>query len=131
MYNRVTEEIDTMDQRSIKGRTFSATERVRSKGSSTAPTVRTFRADVEELIQKKGTTKTQIIMAEAEEKGKRGEHRVLHKQENSHFGRIIFLLSLILAFALGICVHSSEQISPFHSSTKRLSVKKTDHHRYG
>lgn len=75
---------------------------VRSKGSAKAPTVRTFRADVEELIQKKGTTKTQIVMAEAARREERGEHRVLHKEDTSHLGRIIFLLMLILAFTLGL-----------------------------
>lgn len=75
---------------------------VRSKGSAKAPTVRTFRADVEELIQKKGTTKAQIIMAEAARREERGERRVLHREDNSHLGRIIFLLILILAFTLGL-----------------------------
>lgn len=75
---------------------------VRSKGSAKAPTVRTFRADVEELIQEKGTTKTQIIMAEAARREQRGQPRLLREEDDSHLGRIIFLLTLILAFALGI-----------------------------
>lgn len=101
-------------------------KRVRSRGSSTAPTVRTFRADVEELIQKKGTTKTQIIMAEAARREERGEHRVLHKDDSSHLGRIIFLLMLVLAFTLGLgaYIFIGTNISlPFISNTSVIEEK--------
>jgi len=74
----------------------------RSRGSRRAPTVRTFRADVEELIQEKGTTRTQIVMAEAARREERGQSRLLHEEDDSHLGRAIFLLVLMFAFVLGI-----------------------------
>lgn len=79
-----------------------AKKKTRSVGSTKAPTVRTFRADVEELIQEKGTTKTKIAMAEADRRERRGERRVLHEEEDSHLGWMIFILVLILAFGIGV-----------------------------
>ena len=77
----------------------------RSKGSAKAPTMRTFRADVEEMIEEKAPTKTQVIMAEANRREARGESRVLHEEE-SHLGRIIFILVLVLAFGIGIAMYA-------------------------
>lgn len=77
----------------------------RSKGSVKAPTMRTFRADVEEMIEEKAPTKTQVIMAEANRRESRGESRVLHEEE-SHLGRIIFILVLVLAFGTGIAMYA-------------------------
>lgn len=77
----------------------------RSKGSVKAPTMRTFRADVEEMIEEKAPTKTQVIMAEANRREARGESRVLN-QEESHLGRIIFILVLVLAFGIGIAMYA-------------------------
>lgn len=77
----------------------------RSKGSVKAPTMRTFRADVEEMIEEKAPTKTQVIMAEANRREARGESRVLHEEE-SHLGRIIFILVLVLAFGIGIAMYA-------------------------
>ena len=74
----------------------------RSTGSGRAPTVRTFRADVEELIEEKGVTKAQVIMAEAARRESRGERRVLEEESDSHLGWIIFILLLVLAFGLGV-----------------------------
>jgi hypothetical protein len=79
-----------------------AKKKTRSVGSTKAPTVRTFRADVEELIQEKGTTKTEIAMAEADRRERRGERRVLREEDDTHLGRIIFFLMLILAFGVGV-----------------------------
>ncbi len=73
----------------------------RSKGSEVIPVVRTFRADVDALMKKEATTKTQIVMAEAARREARGESRVQEK-DSSHLGKIIFLLTLILAFILGV-----------------------------
>ena len=77
-------------------------KKVRSKGSAEAPTIRTFPTDVQKLVQEQSTTKTQIVMAEAERREKRGQSRILHEKDDSHLGRIILLLTLTLAFALGI-----------------------------
>ena len=79
-----------------------AAKHERSTGSTKAPTVRTFRADVEDLIKEKGTTKSQIVMAEATRRESRGERRILHEEDDSHLGRIIFLLVLVLAFGIGV-----------------------------
>ncbi len=72
-----------------------------SRGSAKAPTVRTFRADVEGLIQDKGVTKNDITMAEAARREARGESRFPVEEEGSHLGRIIFILFLVLAFGIG------------------------------
>ena len=65
-------------------------------------TVRTFRADVQELIQEKKVTKTSIALAEAERREARGETRFPVENEDAHLGRIIFILVLVLAFGLGV-----------------------------
>lgn len=74
---------------------------LRSRGSEIAPTIRTFRADVEELIEEKGTTKTQMVMAETARREARGESRV-QNDSKSHLGMIIFVLFLVLAFGIGV-----------------------------
>ena len=74
---------------------------LRSRGSEIAPTIRTFRADVEELIEEKGTTKTQMVMAETARREARGESRVKNDGK-PHLGIIIFVLFLVLAFGIGI-----------------------------
>lgn len=79
-----------------------AQKKERSKGSLKAPTIRTFRADVEDLIQEKGTTKTQMVMAEATRREQRGQSRVLREEDGSHLGRVIFLLVLVLTFGVGV-----------------------------
>lgn len=81
-----------------KGKEKKAT---RSRGSLAAPTVRTFRADVEELIEEKGTTKTQMVMAEAARREARGESRI-QNSDTPHLGRIIFILLLVLTFGIGV-----------------------------
>ena len=68
-----------------------------SRGSAKAPTVRTFRADVEGLIQEKGVTKNAITMAEAARREARGESRFPVEEEGSHLGRVIFILLLVLS----------------------------------
>ena len=65
-------------------------------------TVRTFRADVQELIKEKGTTRTDVAMAEAARRESRGEARFPVEEEGSHLGRIILILLFILAFGLGV-----------------------------
>ena len=59
-------------------------KQVQSRGSSIAPTVRTFRADVEGMIQEKGVTKNEITMAEAARRESRGESRFPVEEEGSH-----------------------------------------------
>ncbi len=65
-------------------------------------TVRTFRADVQELIQEKKVTKTSIALAEAGRREARGETRFPSESDDTHLGRIIFILVLVLAFGLGV-----------------------------
>ncbi len=76
-------------------------KQIQSRGSTKAPAVRTFRADVEGLIQEKGVTKNDITMAEAARRESRGESRFPVEEEGSHLGRIIFILLLVLAFGIG------------------------------
>ena len=76
-------------------------KKIRSRGSSTVPPVRTFRRDVQDLVLEQGTTKTDVIIAEASRRESRGESRIV-ETEGSHFGRIIFILLLVLAFGIGI-----------------------------
>ena len=76
----------------------------RSTGSHAAPTVRTFRADVEDLIQEKGMTKAQIAMAEADRRERRGQRRVLKEEASTHLGATIFFLLIIQSFQLGYIV---------------------------
>ncbi len=77
-----------------------------SIGSDKVHTMRTFRADVEELLEEKSETKTSIAMAEAARRESRGETRFPVEEEESHLGRIIFILVLVLAFGLGIGVYA-------------------------
>lgn len=72
------------------------------KPHSNIPTVRTFRADVQELIKEKGTTRTDVAMAEAARRETRGEKRFPVEEEGVHLGKIILLLILVLAFGLGV-----------------------------
>ncbi len=77
-----------------------------SRGSTKAPTVRTFRTDVEGMIQEKGVTKNEITMAEAARRESRGESRFPVQDEGSHLGRIIFILLLVLAFGIGTGIYA-------------------------
>ena len=79
-----------------------ATAEKNLKSHSNIPTVRTFRADVQELIKEKGTTRTDVAMAEAARREARGEKRFPVEEEGTHLGRIILLLVLVLAFGLGV-----------------------------
>lgn len=80
----------------------------RSQGSATAPTIRTYNADVEEVLRERKTTKTDIIMAEAAKRESAGEARFPAadgtSDEGSHLsvGKVILILGLLLAFIGGI-----------------------------
>jgi hypothetical protein len=69
---------------------------------SKIPTVRTFRADVEELIQEKGETKTSIALAEANRREARGEKRFPVEENGSSLKKMIFVLLVLFAFILGV-----------------------------
>ncbi len=101
-----------------------------SIGSKKAPTVRTFRADIEELIQEKGTTKSDIMQAEAARRESRGEQRFPVEEDESHFGRLIFILVLVLAFGLGVGIYALVEPKfaiPFlHMATTTPAVETTD-----
>lgn len=77
----------------------------RSVGGEHSPTLRTFRGDVEELIQEKGVTKTQAVMAEAERREKRGDAR-FKEDTASHLGWALFALILMFAFLAGIAAYA-------------------------
>ena len=100
-----------------------------SRGSRIAPTVRTFRADVEELIQETGVTKNEITMAEAARRESRGEKRFPVEEEESHLGRIIFALLLVLAFGIGTGVYAligTKVTLPFFSVASSTPVTTDD-----
>ena len=73
---------------------------------SKIPVLRTFRADMQELIKTEGVTKTSIALAEAKRREDRGESRFPKDESDSHLGRIIFILLLIFAFGLGIGIYA-------------------------
>ena len=79
----------------------------RSKGSPTAPTIRTFRDDVNEEGSK--TTRLGILMAQRARSEAAGRSRIPEEDSvhtEHHFGRIIFLLLLILAFGIGVGMYA-------------------------
>jgi hypothetical protein len=75
----------------------------RSRGSRTVPTLRTFSRDVEEMVQKENVSKAQIMMAENARRKERGESRP--ENEHTHLIKIIFVLALILSFAVGVGIY--------------------------
>lgn len=79
----------------------------RSKGSPIAPTIRTFRNDVNEEGSK--TTRLGILMAQRARSEAAGRSRIPEEEsehQEHHFGRIIFLLLLILAFGIGVGMYA-------------------------
>ncbi len=74
----------------------------RPKGNDEIRPLRTYRTDVEELVQKEKTTPIQVAMAEAARREERGESRILSENKKGHLGWIIFALLLILAFGVGV-----------------------------
>ena len=79
----------------------------RSKGSPAAPTIRTFRNDVNEEVGK--TTRLGILMAQRARSEAAGRSRIPEEDNGHiehHFGRIIFLLLLILAFGIGVGMYA-------------------------
>ena len=74
----------------------------KDKPVSRVPTVRTFRADVQDLMKEKTISRSGVAMAEAARREARGETRFPVEEEESHLGRIIFILFLVLAFGLGV-----------------------------
>lgn len=63
--------------------------------------MRTFGGDVAHLVEEKGITKTQVIMAEESRRESRGEERTSHG-DDSQLTRIIFLLLVVFTFAVGV-----------------------------
>lgn len=74
----------------------------KGKPVSKVPTVRTFRADVQDLMKDKAVSRSSIAMAEAARREARGETRFPVQEKETHLGRIIFILFLVLAFGLGV-----------------------------
>lgn len=74
----------------------------RPKGNDDIRPLRTYRTDVEELVQKEKTTPIQVVMAEAARREERGESRVASENKGGHLGWVIFSLLLILAFGVGV-----------------------------
>lgn len=97
-----------MKEISYDGPTYDESEqrrkRARSRGSEKVPPLRTFRGDVADLVTKQNMTKTQMVIAEASRREERGEARTLHEGE-SHLGKIIFVLLLVLTFGIGIAFY--------------------------
>lgn len=77
----------------------------RSRGSVVAQPIRTFRGDVNQMLEEKHVTKTQVMLAEQERREKRGEKRLVHSDE-SHLGRIIMILLIVLAFGVGVGIYA-------------------------
>lgn len=66
-----------------------------------APLVRTFTADVSNLLAETKTTKFDIVMAEKNRRNERQKSMPL-EEEGSHLGRIIFVLALLVTFGIGV-----------------------------
>ncbi len=98
-----------MKEISYDGPTFDENEQrrklARSRGSLTAPPLRTLHDDVEKMVGEQHITKTQMVIAETARREERGESRTIQTGE-SHFGRIIFLLVLMLAFGVGVGIYA-------------------------
>lgn len=76
---------------------------MRSIGSEKVHPLRTYRADVEEMMVESKLTTVDIIEAETKRREDRGEKRLIHDEpEESHLGRMIFALLLLFALGLGI-----------------------------
>ncbi len=87
------------------------------------PTVRTFRADVQELIQEKKTTKTDVLLAEAKKREMRGEERFPTEEDSIGLGKWIFVLSLVFAFGLGVGLYALVGFQlPFFSGQQATST---------
>ncbi len=74
----------------------------KDKPVSKVPTVRTFRNDVQDLMKEKTVSRSSVAMAEAARREARGETRFPVQEDESHLGRMIFILFLVLAFGLGV-----------------------------
>lgn len=74
----------------------------RSRGNERISPIRTYRMDVDQLIKEKKPTATEIVMAEQKKKLETGGALQEKPQGESHFGAIIFVLLLVLAFAGGV-----------------------------
>lgn len=74
----------------------------KDKPISKIPTVRTFRNDVQDLMKEKTISRSSVAMAEAARREARGEKRFPVEEDESHLGRLIFILFLVLAFGLGV-----------------------------
>ncbi|MDO8520657.1 MAG: hypothetical protein Q7S52_00915 [bacterium] len=67
-----------------------------------APLVRTFKADVADLLTQEKTTKLDIIMAEKARRTEREKVTLEEERPGSHLGKTIFILGLLFAFGIGI-----------------------------
>ncbi len=74
----------------------------KDKPVSKVPTVRTFRNDVQDLMKEKTISRSGVAMAEAARREARGEKRFPVEEDESHLGRLIFILFLVLAFGVGV-----------------------------
>ena len=74
----------------------------KAKPVSKIPTVRTFRNDVQDLMKEKTISRSEVAMAEAARREARGEKRFPVEEDESHLGRLIFILFLVLAFGVGV-----------------------------
>lgn len=92
---------------------------VRSKGSPLVRTLRTFQSDA--AAESLKTTKLEILMAQRTRNEGLGLSRVPEKETSHHFGRTIFLLSLLLAFSIGVGIYALIGTTIFSPSPSKKS----------
>ena len=102
----------------------SSTEK-KDKPVSKVPTVRTFRNDVQDLMKEKTMSRSGVAMAEAARREARGEKRFPVEEDESHLGRLIFILFLVLAFGLGVGAYA---LIGMHFSLTGVSATSTAKH---
>ena len=102
-----------------------------SKGSTLAPTLRTFQGDATKETTK--TTKLAMMMAERTRREERGLSRVQTEESGHNLGRTIFLLLLVLAFGIGVGIYaligaptSTPSLSGTKGSTKEKEAASSD-----
>ncbi len=102
---------------------------LRSKGSADAPTLRTLRTDVGDLIGSGKTTAVDVVIAEKKRREELGLPRIKEEEGRPHLGRIIFILTLILAFSIGVGAYAlfGTKISlPFLSEKNSQATKQSE-----
>ena len=100
-----------------------------NNGTSGAPALSTFHTDIATLVEKRGITKTQVVLAEIARRDKQGGVQSAEGEKPTRLGHIIFLLALVLAFGIGVGVYALIGVTipiPFLSEKKQADEQQPD-----